>query len=420
MKTTRHSLMAKGILVLLSLLVLIFAFTFSWFTIVEPEATAYGLNIRAHGASDFEYAIGFKLESTHNNYVHTDFTNAQASTLNLKALTVSGYSDPLDLLYDFEPIDITGDGVTLIRPSMDYGNWKINEGTNNYSIAEPNVQYISFDLIVRSKRQCTLSLDKNSYAKGRCEKTAGNGALNVGESNIGTSARPNSLLNIFKVKNEQGNLVDASPSVAYNKSIYGDFSKDAIVGATRVAFIGYDNSGDASFNGAKMRDEEQTTFNTSPELLWIPRPDIYLNNNDNGNNNKDLDTSGWTLETNVASNTTFNLRSKAQNKDGYSTYEHQYYDVFNISQGQDPEIVEDNASTTKASSINNGTVTFGQSATVMDINVLDDTDNDGVTDPDEYYYGKVRVRIWIEGTDSESRRALAGGQFSINFDLTTN
>ena len=37
----------------------------------------------------------------------------------------------------------------------------------------------------------------------------------------------------------------------------------------------------------------------------------------------------------------------------------------------------------------------------------------------DYYYSKVNVRIWVEGTDLESRRAFSGGRFAVNFKFKT-
>lgn len=383
MKQTRHSLMAKGIIVLLSLLVLVFAFTFGWFTVANPDASATGVTLSTKGTADFDYAIGFVCANTNYRYLHTDFTNQSAGELNLKSLRVG--SDTYDLLYDYKPIDVTGNGVKLIRPAMNYGNWSVNTASNNYSNAEANVQYISFDLIVRSKGACTVSLDEGAYAKGNCENAPGDGRL--------------------------------TGSSAANKSTYGNFSRDAIVGAVRVAFCNYDNSGDENFNTTKLLTEEQTTYQSEPSLLWLPRPDLYLNNG-----GQDLATTGWSLNTGVTATQTFTRISGGadrQTENGYSTYKHQYYNIYEVPQGGTASTVVDNSSYVKNSTIKSGQVKFNQIAPVMQVNILDDTNGNGVHDGNEYYYGKVKIRIWLEGTDSESRRALTDGKFNIHFDLTT-
>ena len=48
MRTTRHSLMAKGILVLLSLLIMIFVFTYSWYAPENKPIVASGITATLH------------------------------------------------------------------------------------------------------------------------------------------------------------------------------------------------------------------------------------------------------------------------------------------------------------------------------------------------------------------------------------
>ena len=36
---------------------------------------------------------------------------------------------------------------------------------------------------------------------------------------------------------------------------------------------------------------------------------------------------------------------------------------------------------------------------------------------DGYYYNYVRVNIWIEGEDAESRLDMVGGKFDLTFDV---
>lgn len=364
MKHNRHSLMAKGIMVLLSLLVLVFIMTYAWYS--EPIVNASGATFSTASGADFEYAIGFITSRTNGEYLHTEFTNISNATLDLSDLTVPGKTDPdtgelmhYNLFYDYTPIDLTGDGVTLIRPAMEYGNWRINEGTNDYSLAEANTQYISFDLIIRSTNSVNLSLDKNSFAVGNCETTPGDGSL------------------------------APSSGTAANKSTYGNFSKDAIVGAIRVAFI--DLAEDNSLTADNLLTSDTTAeLAGTPSLLWVPRPDIHLNNNGD-----DLSVTGWKLDTAITDTS-------------LGTYLHQYYNIFN---DNDTNVVTDNRSCVKASSINSNGVYFNDK---VKLTTLSYRGTDGM------YYGKIRVRIWVEGTDTESRRALSGGRFKVFYDLTTN
>ena len=391
MKTNRHSLLAKGILVLLSLLIMVFVFTYTWFLPPDVPVSATGMSVTTRDATtDFDYAIGFSNSQTGGAYKYTEFTNAVNADLDLEALYADGdtHDDAhkVNLLYDYNPTDLTGNGSTLIRPAMSYGNWSINAASRNYSYAEENVQYITFDMIFRTKvPDTTIRLDADSFAKGACESYAGDGSLSP--SNTRTSK-------------------------------YGNFSADAIVGAVRVAFLEYvdhQESGD-TIVGTKL-----TEYKTNPLLVWIPRPDIYLNNNPGGNNLREKQVDGWALDQNVASNTTYTLVSDSQNNASYSTYVHQYYNVFEVGQNVTPSIVTYTpavASTLNTNApANTNIVTLGTARDLIKLDHINDANNDNLPD-DQYYYGKVRVRIWIEGTDSESRRALAGGKFSVGFHIT--
>lgn len=362
MKTTRHSLLAKGIMVLLSLLVMVFAFTYSWYTSTSEPVTADGLSARVESAGDFEYAIGFYNNGTGGNYKTTDFTK-ESTALNLESLKVydgtssdndgndSGrYYHNYNLLHDYKPIDVTGDGRTLIRPAMSYGNTEIDAASNDYSIAEPNVQYISFDLYFRSKVPgISIKLGNGSWAKGACEINS-------------------------------GNMTGAS---ATNKSTYGNFSRDAIVGAVRIAFVPYDYSSERdnipSTLGAFQANTPDFLHNRA-SFIWLPRPDLHLT--DNGG------TTGWTLTTNSTSD---------------PDKQHVYYNIFDTSAPRSTSTVYDNTITPNA-----------LTASSQEFCRVSNEVQYG-----EYYYTKVNVRIWVEGTDAESRRATSGGQFAVNFKFTT-
>lgn len=395
MKTSRHSLMAKGILVLLSLLIMIFIFTYSWYVDNEKPVEATGLVINTRDATtDFEYSVGFSNSQTGGAYKHTEFTNSENANLNLEALLPSDESNSnntVNLLYDYNPTDLTGTGATLVRPAMNYGNWSINTASRNYSIAEENVQYISFDLIFRTHvPNTTIRFDSDSSAKGASERYAGDYAR-----------------------------LSGSGVVADTKSKYGAFSADAVVGAVRVAVLQYVNHDEdaATIVGTKL-----TEYVSTPLLVWIPRPDLYLNNNPTGSNLREKQVDGWGLTTGVASTDRFNLVSDGQNNASYNTYVHQYYNVFEVGQNGTPAITTytDAIASTLNTSAPAGTdkVTFGTTCDLITLDHYEDTNHNNRVDANDYYYGKVRVRIWVEGTDSESRRALAGGKFSINFHIT--
>lgn len=411
-KQNRHSLMAKGIMVLLSLLVLIFIITFAWFKDPRDPVTASGLTLSTKNTTtDFEYAVGFSTSQTGGRYTHTEFTNDVNNDLNLEELYAyddTNHDQKINLLYDYTPIDVTGNGVNLIRPSMNYGNWSINAASQNYSVAEENVQYISFDLIFRTEVPDTIvKLDADSVARGVCETSSGDGSL------VGAPAGTSGVS--VGDKNSQGYVhsfnYNALTSSDPESNKYGRFSRDAIVGAVRVAFLNFaDSSHSLTVN--EIVNNEQTTFNSEPALLWIPRPDLFLDNGATANTEQELlkdgQTEGWELDTGVTN--TKLLVSKAQRNTSYSTYEHQYYNIFENQSAAVLQTYEAAIPSVYNASAGGDKVYFGQQKELLPLTYYNSVDHK--------YYGKIRVRIWIEGTDSESRRALAGGMFRVAFHIT--
>ena len=132
----------------------------------------------------------------------------------------------------------------------------------------------------------------------------------------------------------------------------------------------------------------------SASVLWLPRPDLKLNPNDG--------TTGWTITSGAsATNATYTL-SPEQGAPTYHNNTHTYYGIFNSSVGRN--IVEYTPTVTPA--------TLSQSS--QEFTRISDSVKIG-----NDYYTKVNVRIWVEGTDIESRRATSGGKFEVNFKFTT-
>ncbi len=171
---------------------------------------------------------------------------------------------------------------------------------------------------------------------------------------------------------------------AENKSSYATgvnaFSKDCIVGALRVGF--------------------QTTNATKYRYVWIPRSDIHLNN---------------TVGSDVYD---VKVSSMATYKDGSPIFtinepyfwnnpkSHYYYYVNN---GSDMKIETMEHVWTKlpdtVNTIANYDSQVAQLRNTMSFN--------GV----EYYYTTATITIWIEGCDTEARRALSGGKFNLALKL---
>ena len=231
---------------------------------------------------------------------------------------------------------------------MSYGNKEINTASNDYSLADPNVQYITFDLYFRSTfAGVPIKLGSGSWAKGACE-------INGNTSYV---------------------ITDATNT---NKSTYGNFSKDAIVGAVRIAFVPYTKNLPSSFaNLGEYQDDTPQYLADHASLLWLPKPELQLN--DSGT------MSGWTLST------------SADNDD------HEYYAIFESGHPHQVRTYSSTITTAMIEQMNREFAMIGNNVHIGN-----------------YYYTKVSVRIWVEGTDSEARRATSGGKFGVNFKFTTN
>lgn len=159
-----------------------------------------------------------------------------------------------------------------------------------------------------------------------------------------------------------------------------DGTKNAAIGAVRLSIV----------NGQNR------------ELLWIPGPRIWydgknddLHTNYTGENNNGTYKPGGNV---TVTNDEITLTGDATN-------EHWYY-----SDSNPKSRVQDTGSDIVAST--SGNYQLGED----DITVVTLNSKIG-----EYYYNRIRVNLWIEGEDSESRLKFVGGGFdmSLNFDIAS-
>lgn len=189
-----------------------------------------------------------------------------------------------------------------------------------------------------------------------------------------------------KVKlDEETYLGPPSPNQDYGNSVNG-WSPNSVIGATRMSIVG-DN-------------------NTSRKLLWIPAPFLYFN--------------GTTLSTNVTdTGNTYGLsyvdgESHTQILHSDGTYNHGYYNLNKtrsiIKYGNNPA-TNVTANTNKDYKLHKD----------IDIATLDKTAEYYVSPTDStkstYYTNHVRVNIWIEGEDPESRSTQVKGIFKAVLNL---
>ena len=150
---------------------------------------------------------------------------------------------------------------------------------------------------------------------------------------------------------------DDADAEGNNPSI-GNFSRDCIVGATRVSIL----------------DSSSTL-----KYLWIPAPNIKY---DHANNNCSI-----------------NLTSGA-------TYIHNYYIVTTDSK----ELTNNVAQDIDVIANDDCDYTLGEDKQLVDVTKKGESDT--------YYVDHVTVNLWIDGEDDEARLALTGGNFVLELDLS--
>lgn len=152
------------------------------------------------------------------------------------------------------------------------------------------------------------------------------------------------------------------------------FSKDCVVGAVRVSFE----------NSSKTRK------------IWIPRPEYHLNNKVGDN--------VYTMTTDASASTNGDGTNPITEGAAYywnNSYTHYYYN------------------SSKVLSKMSSNVMVGLPDTVTKIPASTNTMLASLTEKGDYYVGEATFTIWIEGCDTEARRALVDGKFNVSLVFDT-
>lgn len=323
-------LIAKNLIVMLVAVVVALTGVLAWFS-QKSSAEASDLSVECKAPDGIEIAVVAKGDKPVNSDFHE-------SHIILKDQA---------FMKDLKLAEVTSNGISFYRPILNQlGGTAVPDPSKEWEEEDDiiNKSYLSFDLYIRSKSE-----QENIYLEDT--------------SKFSTLA-----------KDLVGEHVD-------NKSSLGDFSRDCIVGATRMSVVGYKSS------------------DNTPErkLLWIPRPDLqfYTDDNDNTNHvNVDLtDTSG-------------------------TSYKHRYWGVTteNGTQVRDLEATTMESGVTTSKKVGDDFV-LGTKTSITSLStpmVFSDAAGNDVS----YYCNHVTVNIWIEGEDDEARLALVNGYFNVNLNLS--
>lgn len=318
-------MIAKNLIVLFTVALAGFCGIQAWFT-DKSSAEADGINVECQAPDGIKIAV-----VKHNDPApkDTEYTvgNIKLNKTNCK------------FLENLQLTEITSDGTDFYKPALIQTGGQAQVDTKaDWSPAAANQHYLSFDLYIRSKSQYNIAIGKKSTIKPDAPQLT---------SQDGTGIK--------------------------NKSKYGNFSRDSVVGAVRFSVVDYKSAPPLK------------------KLLWLPAPNILL----------EQTTDEYTLSDDMPSG---------------ESYSHVYYDTNRVQHTVSSTDV-DKAFVVNNDGFDGGKFTYelGKNQNIAQLNKSSDT----VTDP---YYGDygamVTCNMWIEGEDAEARLALVNGKFNVNLVLT--
>lgn len=308
-------MIAKNLIVLFTVALAGFCGIQAWFT-DNRSAEANGIEVECQAPDGIEIAV-----VGHDAPAPTEYTTGNI-TLNK---TNCKFLEKLQLT------EITGDGTYFSKPALiQSGGQALVDPDAEWSDPTANEHYLSFDLYIRSKSQYNISIGKKSTIKPDAPQLT---------SQDGTGIK--------------------------NKSKYGNFSRDSVVGAVRFSVVDYKSAP------------------PSKKLLWLPAPNILL----------EQTTDEYTLSDNK--------------QDGVS-YSHVYYDKNKKQQ----TAKADSAFVVNKDGFDGGKFTYelGKNQNIAQLNKSSEND--------QFYSAMVTCNMWIEGEDAEARLALVNGKFKVNLVLT--
>lgn len=392
----RRLMVAKNSIMMLVVLVVIFLAVFAWY-FVQKDVTADGITVSAALPDEVEIAKASADGVIVDANSSGDIDDGDWS----ESITFDGP-------YTFSN-DVTSDGINFIIPAF---NTTENNDTAK-ELARVSGKIVNTNGLPKYNTTNTTQVfnTQNATDENPADYYRTTFLLRSKQKNI--TVKPTAYLAAKVEVDGQGwdmsGLTDAQKQDR-RVSSYGNFSSDALVAAMRVSLTGAPVL-DIT-NDTYVSTKNGTTVNDSCKFLWVPRPDLYLNVHQDPDNTTD-----WTLTPNVSD------ESGGTNYDKSAfTYKHDYYE---IKDENNPEsgvhLVEDyedafisdfsqQFSVHQNCSVPTLGVTCGLTEDFKDTN---DIDYEPQKQEDDYYYYRFNLNVWIEGTDSEARRAMDTGKFSL-------
>ena len=311
-------MIAKNLIVLFTVALAGFCGIQAWFT-DNRSAEANGIEVECQAPDGIEIAV-----VGHGDPAPTKYTVGN--------ITLNKTDYPF--LEKLQLTEITGDGTYFSKPSLIQSGGQAHVNPDGeWSEPAANEHYLSFDLYIRSKSQYNISIGKKST-----------------------------------IKPDAPQLTTQDGTGIKNKSKYGNFSRDSVVGAVRFSVVDYKSA------------------LPSKKLLWLPAPNILLKQT----------TDEYTLSVDMPSG---------------ESYSHVYYDTNRVQHTVSSTDV-DKAFVVNNDGFDGGKFTYelGQNQNIAQLNKSSEND--------QFYSAMVTCNMWIEGEDAEARLALVNGKFKVNLVLT--
>lgn len=310
-------MIAKNLIVLFTVALAGFCGIQAWFT-DNRSAKANGIEVECQAPDGIEIAV-----VGHGDPAPTKYTVGN--------ITLNKTDYPF--LEKLQLTEITGDGTYFSKPSLIQSGGQAHVNPDGeWSKPAANEHYLSFDLYIRSKSQYNISIGKKSTIKPDAPQ------------------------------------LTTQDGTGINKSKYGNFSRDSVVGAVRFSVVDYKSAP------------------PSKKLLWLPAPNILLKQT----------TDEYTLSVDMPSG---------------ESYSHVYYDTNRVQHTVSSTDV-DKAFVVNNDGFDGGKFTYelGQNQNIAQLNKSSEND--------QFYSAMVTCNMWIEGEDAEARLALVNGKFKVNLVLT--
>lgn len=425
-RANRRFIISKNLILMLVMVLVSIMAIWSWFT-VNKTVDANSICVKSVYGNEVYLAYALKTDSEGNVYENQDSFQAKTSPYD----GPGAFGDELNFTID-EPFakDCTGDGETLIVPS--------------FSNAKDKATANKTGKIVNSNGAWTEALSNIDLLKLRNDDANTAEKMHYYEINFYSrsdtkTATLNADSNLLSKTEVDGFRLSQSEytkdTVSHlNTSAYGPFNHDALVGAVRVSIMTEGCINDTftyDWNSGKVVKTKFNFGNRQKQLLWVPRPDLFLNVPDDGS------ITGWSLMrdiTNTSSESyTNNYLLPSAAATGTTTYKSTADSTQTIlakNAGTGVSVVDSNDNNTVFSTgalETLGYSTLGSSVVVSNFTgkIGENNYNDVLTPcqiriseedhgSGKYYIFRYTMRIWIEGTDAEARRAMDEGKFQLN------